>query len=125
MGAVPFQEAKWARSGNRAMSPTSTNSRAAPEGPMPCRFIRVVPVGGEQFGELFVGLFGTLVDPLKVTDELGRDPAAGLADRVSGSDRGQQCLGLGGGQALLGSARDQLQQQLVQLGDHPCVVLTQ
>ncbi len=35
MGAVPFQEAKWLRSGNRAMSPTSTSSLAAPEGPMP------------------------------------------------------------------------------------------
>ena len=37
IGAVPFQEAKWSRSGNRVMSPTSTSSRAAPEGPMPGR----------------------------------------------------------------------------------------
>ena len=43
-GAVPFQEAKWARFGNRVMSPASTSSRAAPEGPMPCRSITVVPV---------------------------------------------------------------------------------
>ena len=44
MGAVPFQDAKWPRSGNRVMSPTSTSSRAAPDGPMPCRSSRVVPV---------------------------------------------------------------------------------
>jgi hypothetical protein len=44
MGAVPFQEAKCALLGNRVMSPTSTSRRAAPEGPMPCRSISVVPV---------------------------------------------------------------------------------
>ena len=44
MGAVPFQEAKCALVGNRVMSPISTSSRAAPEGPMPCRLSRVVPV---------------------------------------------------------------------------------
>jgi len=44
MGAVPFQDAKCALFGKRVMSPTSTSSRAAPEGPMPCRSIRVVPV---------------------------------------------------------------------------------
>jgi hypothetical protein len=32
------------RVGNRVMSPTSTSSRAAPEGPMPCRSMSVVPV---------------------------------------------------------------------------------
>ena len=44
MFAVPFQDAKCARLGKRVMSPTSTSSRAAPEGPMPCRAINVVPV---------------------------------------------------------------------------------
>lgn len=44
MGAVPFQEAKRSRSGNRVVSPISTKSRDAPEGPMPCRSIKVVPV---------------------------------------------------------------------------------
>ncbi|OLT36728.1 hypothetical protein BJF82_14350 [Kytococcus sp. CUA-901] len=43
-GAVPVQDAKWLRSGKRVMSTTSTSSRAAPEGPMPCRSIRPVPV---------------------------------------------------------------------------------
>jgi hypothetical protein len=44
IGAVPFQDAKCARLGNRVVSPTSTSSRAAPEGPMPCRSISLVPV---------------------------------------------------------------------------------
>ncbi len=43
MGAVPFQEAKCPRSGNRVMSPISTSSRAAPDGPIPSRLISVVP----------------------------------------------------------------------------------
>jgi hypothetical protein len=44
MGAVPFQEAKCPRSGNRVMSPTSTISRAAPQGPMPLRSSSLLPV---------------------------------------------------------------------------------
>jgi hypothetical protein len=44
MGAVPFQEAKWALFGNRVLSPTSTSSRAAPDGPIPCRVSSEVPV---------------------------------------------------------------------------------
>jgi hypothetical protein len=44
MGAVPFQDAKWALFGNRVMSPTSTSNRAAPEGPMPLRSSNPVPV---------------------------------------------------------------------------------
>ena len=42
IGAVPFQDAKWPLVGNR-MSPTSPISRAAVEGPMPCRSIRCDP----------------------------------------------------------------------------------
>lgn len=44
MGAVPFQEAKWFRSGNRVMSPTSTRGRAAADGPIPFSPDKVVPV---------------------------------------------------------------------------------
>ncbi len=33
--AVRFHDAKWPFVGNRVMSPTSINSRAAPDGPMP------------------------------------------------------------------------------------------
>lgn len=35
MGAVPVQDAKWLRSGNRAISPASARIRAALTGPMP------------------------------------------------------------------------------------------
>ena len=80
--------------------------------------------GSDQSLELFVGLLGPLVDALEVSDQLSGYPSAGLASRVTRADRGQQRLGLGGGQALLRSARGQLQQQLVQLaalagGEHP------
>jgi len=44
IGAVPFQEAKCARVGNRVMSSASISSRAAPDGPIPCRLVSVVPV---------------------------------------------------------------------------------
>ena len=43
-GAVPFQEAKWPLVGKRVMSPTSTSSRPAPEGPMPLRVSSEGPV---------------------------------------------------------------------------------
>ena len=57
MGAVPFQEAKCARSGKRVMSPTSTSSLAAPEGPMPGRSISVVPVAAtSSFSSLSAAL---------------------------------------------------------------------
>ena len=67
MGAVPFQDAKWALFGNRVMSPTSTSSRAAPEGPMPFRSSSPVPVACEQLGELLVGCLLAGVDPLEVS----------------------------------------------------------
>lgn len=44
MNAVPVQDAKWARFGNRVMYPISTSSRAAPDGPMPFRSSSPVPV---------------------------------------------------------------------------------
>jgi hypothetical protein len=43
-GAVPFHEANLSRSVIRWMSPTSANSRAALEGPMPVSSIRVEPL---------------------------------------------------------------------------------
>ena len=45
-GAVPFQEAKWPRLANRAMSPMSPSSRAAPDGPIPLICNRLLPGGG-------------------------------------------------------------------------------
>jgi hypothetical protein len=42
-GAVPFHEANLSRSANRWLSPTSTISRAAPDGPIPVRSMSVEP----------------------------------------------------------------------------------
>jgi hypothetical protein len=43
-GSGAVREAKCARVGNLVMSPTSTSNLAAPEGPMPCRSMSVLPV---------------------------------------------------------------------------------
>jgi hypothetical protein len=43
-------------------------------------------------------------------DEFRSDPASGLPDDVAWPDLGQQGLGLGGGEAPLGTAWDQLEQ---------------
>ena len=48
IGAVPLHEAKCALLGNRVMSMTSTSSRAAPEGPMPCKVVSVLPVAASR-----------------------------------------------------------------------------
>ena len=53
----------------------------------------------------------------QVRDELGGDPFAGLADRVARADPGQQGLGLGGGEVLLGATGQHFQQDPVQLAD--------
>lgn len=103
MGAVPFQEAKWARLGKRVMSPTSTSSRA-PGGAGRSAAVQVHQRGAggsDQILQFLVGFLGASVDPFEVTDQLRGRPASGLADRVTRPDRGQQGFGLGGGQALL------------------------
>ena len=93
---------------------------------MPLSPIRVVPVAGDQLLELSVRGLAALVDPLEVADQLHQAyPSAGLACGVTGTDLRQQGLGLRGGEVLLRPARDQLEQQLVQLADHPGVVITQ
>jgi hypothetical protein len=56
-----------------------------------------------------------LVDPLEVADELRGHSASGLAGDVAWSDSCQQRFGLGGREVLLRTARDQLQQELVDL----------
>jgi hypothetical protein len=79
----------------------------------------------EQRGQLGVRGLLALIDPLEIGDELRGHPPAGLARSVPGTHRGQQRLGLGCGQVLLRPTGDELQQQVVQLGHHPGVVLTQ
>jgi hypothetical protein len=124
MGAVPFQEAKWSRLGNRAMSPISTSSRGA-GGADAVQIHQRTAGGGDQLFEFLGGGLLALVDPLEVTDQLGGDASACLARGIARPHGGQQGLGLGGGQGRLGPAGDELQQQVVQLGDHPGVVLAQ
>ena len=55
IGAVPFQEAKCAWVGNRAMSPTSPSSRAAPEGPMPLQVQQPAAGRGDQLASAACG----------------------------------------------------------------------
>ena len=81
--------------------------------------------GRKQRRQLFVGGLGALVDALEVADQLGRHLPACPACRIARADLGEQRLGLGRGQALLGAAGDELEQQLVQLTDHPDVVFAQ
>lgn len=58
-------------------------------------------------------------------DEFRGDAAAGLAGNVAGSDLGQERSCLSGGEVLLRSAWDEFEQQLVELGGHPGVVLAE
>src|SRR5665647_2072133 len=66
-----------------------------------------------------------LVGPLEVPDEFGGDAAADLARGVAGADPGEDGLGLRCGQGRLRPARDELEEQVVQLSDHPGVLLAQ
>jgi hypothetical protein len=125
IGAVPFQNAKWALVGNRVMSPTSTSSRAAPVGAYAAQVEQAGVGGPEQLGEFLVGGLLAGVDPLEVSDEFGGDAAPGLPDDVAGTHLGQQCLGLHRGQVSLRPAGNQLEQQLVQLGGLAGVLLTE
>jgi hypothetical protein len=74
----------------------------------------------EQRAEFFVGVFLALVDAFQVAGQLGGGPSP----RIAGADSGQQRPGLGRGQ-VLGAAGDELERQLMQLGDHPGVVFRQ
>ena len=67
--------------------------------------------------------FSRGVDPLEVGDQLGGDPPPGPAGEVARAYLRQQRLGLRRGQVLLRAARDKLEEQVVQLRDHPSVVL--
>ena len=115
MGAVPVQEPKWFLSGNLVMSPTSTSSRAAPEGADPVQVHQGDPRGGDQVGQLLVRGLLALVDPFEVGDQLGGDATASLAGGITWADRCQERPGLGCGQVLLHSAGNQLEQQVVHL----------
>jgi hypothetical protein len=125
MGAVPFQEAKCALFGEAGdvadLDQQPGGARRADAG-------QVEQSGagrGDQLGEFLVRGLLPLIDPLQVTDQLRRDPTSGLAGGITRSHLRQQGPGLPGGQVLLRTARDELQQELVQLGDHPGVVVAE
>ena len=81
MGAVPFQEAKWPRLGKRPMSPMSPSSRAAPDGPMPLRSSRPLPVAATSFGQLACRCLDLLVDRRRARRSARRPAGGGSARR--------------------------------------------
>jgi hypothetical protein len=104
MGAVPFQEAKWARLVKRRMSALSPMRRAAPDGPMPCSCCSWLPVEVTSSVQLGVGDLDLLVDRYQLVDQLGGQPAAGLAGHVPRAHAREQGAGLLRGQIFLRTA---------------------
>jgi len=112
-GAVPVQEAKWARLRNRAMSPTSARIRAAPAGPMPWMSLRCEPLAATAaLSSAFID-FSLAPGVFQVSDFPGGHAAAGPARQVPRPHRGQQCPVLGGGLRHRDPARDQFGKQPV------------
>jgi hypothetical protein len=112
MGAMPFQETKWARLGKRLMSPPSPRMRAALDGPTPLRLSRPIPGLIEQSLEFGVDGLHSPIQCGQFDDELGGELARRVLPTMSrGPDGGEQGVGLGGGEELLGSAGDEFEQQ--------------
>jgi hypothetical protein len=61
------------------------------------------------------GRVGGYVRWRRGTDQFERDPFAGLAHHVAGSDAGEQDPCLGGGKVLLRATGDEFEQQLMDL----------
>ena len=125
MGAVPVQEAKWLLLGKRAMAPTSTSRRAAPEGPMPCRSVRLVPVAvSSSASSLSAAFLRAYIRSRSLISS-----AATRRRALPATSRGRMVassfLAWAADRSLLAPPGNQLQQQLVQLGNHPRVVLAQ
>ena len=99
------------------MSPASTSGRAAPDGPIPSRLIRVVPVARRPAP---CRRLLALVDPFQVADQLRRRPAR----RIPRPDPGEQRPGLGRGQwpssPRPGSGREQpVQLEIIRVWSSP------
>jgi NAD(P)-dependent dehydrogenase (short-subunit alcohol dehydrogenase family) len=122
-GAIPGGEVRLSREPGHLTDPGQQPGSAG--GADPVQIGQGGAGGGEQHIEFLVRLLLALVDAFQVADQLGGDPAAGFARGIAGADPGEQRFGLGRGQVLLGPAGDELEQQLMQLGDHPGVVFTQ
>jgi hypothetical protein len=75
--------------------------------------LQVAAAGADEFGQLLVRGFDLLVDGGEFDDQFGGQLPAGACDDVARPDRVEQGAGLRGGQELLRSARQQLQEQFV------------
>jgi len=93
------------------MSPTSTRSRGTGVSD-PVHVQQSGSGRGDDSRSSSTAAVFASVDTFQVGDQLCCDSASGLAGHVTGSDPGEQCLGLGGGEVFLRTARHQLQQQV-------------
>jgi hypothetical protein len=107
MGAVPVQEAKWLRSGTVGEPGDVGDFDQRPGGAGGSDAVQVEQPGAgrshqrlELFVELFVSCLPAGVVLLEIGDQLGREPATGLADQVAWPHPRQQCLGLSRGQVV-------------------------
>jgi hypothetical protein len=91
------------------MSPTSTSSRAAPDGPDPGQVHQGGSAGQDQLAQVGLDCLGLLVDGLEFDDQLEREPTPGLADKAAGLDGGDHRPGFARGQKLRCPAREEFQ----------------
>jgi hypothetical protein len=80
IGAVPFQQAKWALLRNRLMSPMSPSRRAAPDGPIPLSWLKRAGSRGDELAEVLVRGPDLRVDGGQLLDEFASELVAGLGD---------------------------------------------
>jgi hypothetical protein len=125
VGAVPFQEAKCALLGNRGTSPASTSSRAAPDGPIACRPVRVVPVARSSAVSSLSASFVRwwMRSRSLISSAATRRRALPAASR--GQTRASSALAWAADSASLAPPGMSPGQQLMQLGDHPGVAFAQ
>jgi hypothetical protein len=124
-GRSAIREAKCARVGNLAASPTSASSRAAPDGPIPCRSVNVVPVAASSaVSSLLAALLRwQLRSRSLISSGATRRRALPAASR--GRTRASSALAWAADRLLWAPPGMSPGQQLVQLGDHPGVVFAQ
>jgi hypothetical protein len=124
-GRSAIREAKCARVGNLAASPTSASSRAAPDGPIPCRSVNVVPVAASSaVSSLLAALLRwQLRSRSLISSGATRRRALPAASR--GRTRASSALAWAADRLLWAPPGMSPGQQLVQLGDHPGMVFAQ
>jgi hypothetical protein len=123
-GAVPFHGAKWPLVGKRVMSPTSISRRAAPDGPMPFNVSSEVPVVSMSSRSSLSAVFfrASVRSTSAMSSAVTRRRALPAAS--GGRTLASSALACGADRSF--SPRpDELEQQVVQLRDHPGVVLNE